>query len=263
MLHRLGNLYAFLFGWPALAKIHKGLLYLSCRALGMLNYQSRRASGELQAIALGIAGKRTPVVFDVGANEGHWTADVLAMCPEARIHAFEPQQRLAAKVAAAQPAVKVNHMGLGDVVGTLELADYAAGGGSSHASLLKGVIDGIHHGEVKYTSVPVGTVDNYCAEHGIDHIDFLKIDVEGFENKVLAGAQRMLSERKIGVIQFEFNEMNVVGRTFLNDFFVRLSDSHELHRLLPHGLLRLKRGSHWLNEQFVFQNVIALPRARS
>ena len=260
MLRRFGDLYAWLFGWPALSRAHKAMFYFSARALGLYNYASPRITGEHRAITLGVAGKDAPVVFDVGANEGDWTAEVIAIRPLARVHAFEPQARLAARIATAHPQAKVNNMGLGDAPGTLELADYSEHTGSQHASFLKGVIDGIHQGTPRYTAVVVGTIDAYCDEHGIDHIDLLKVDVEGFEIKVFHGARRMLSERRVNVIQFEFNEMNLVGRTFLDDFFASLSPTHDLHRLLPHGLLRLHPRSHWPNEQFVYQNIIALRR---
>lgn len=256
----LGNVYAWLFGWPMLARLHKGLFYLSGRALGLLNYQSLRLSGERLAIALGTGGRERPVVFDVGANEGGWVAEVLALRPDARIHAFEPQARLAAGISASQPKVVVNSVALGDAPGTLELADYEGHAGSQHASLLDGVIDGIHRGVARYTKVPVATLDAYCNEREIEHIDLLKIDVEGFEIKVLQGARRMLSERRLGTIQFEFNEMNTVNGTFLDQFFTALAATHDLYRLLPHGLVQLHRGSHWFNEQFVFQNIVALQR---
>jgi FkbM family methyltransferase len=253
-----GDLYAYVLGWPVLARLHKGLYYLSARALGLHNFVSPSVSGEAMAIRLGVGRNPTPVVFDVGANEGHWLADVLARAPMAAIHAFEPQALLATRIAAKHHGVTVNNMALGDAPGSLDLCDYAEHAGSQHASLLKGVIDGIHRGETRYTRVPVGTLDDYCADKGIDRIDLLKIDVEGFELKVLQGARRMLKEGRIETIQFEFNEMNVVGRSFLNDFFSLLQGSHQLYRLLPHGLLPLRAGGHWMNEQFIFQNIVAL-----
>lgn len=206
----------------------------------------------------GVAGKTTPIVFDVGANEGQWVKDMLAICPSARIHAFEPQKTLAAQIAATHPSVTVNNMALGDAAGTLELFDYADQPGSQHASLLVGVIDGIHRGYTKSEKVSIGTLDDYCAQHHVDYIDLLKIDVEGFELKVLQGAKRLLEENRVDVIQFEFNEMNVVAKTFMRDFFACLSSSHQLYRLLPHGLLPLSPTQIWLNEQFVFQNIVAL-----
>jgi hypothetical protein len=54
--------------------------------------------------------------------------------------------------------------------------------------------------------------------------------------------------------------MNVAGRTFLRDFMDYLGDAFTFHRLLPHGLLKLNANSYWLNEQYVFQNLIAIRR---
>ena len=39
----------------------------------------------------------------------------------------------------------------------------------------------------------------------------------------------------IDLIQFEFNEMNVVSRRFLSDFIELLGPRYELFRLLPDG----------------------------
>lgn len=254
----VGDIYALLFGWPWLAKLHLAGFYLCARALGLHNYSAARISGERIAIRLGVGARPAPIVFDVGANQGQWLAEVLACCPSACIHAFEPQASLAEQIAKKYPGVMVNNLALADEAGTLALYDYSSHEGSQHATLLKGVIDGIHHGTAQHVQVPVGTVDEYCTQSGIERIDLLKVDVEGFELKVLQGARRMLEEQRVDVIQFEFNEMNVLSRAFLSDFASCLQGSHQLYRLLPHGLLPLRVGGHWINEQFVFQNIVAL-----
>jgi FkbM family methyltransferase len=258
MLDRLGTLYAMLLGWPGLARLHKAALYFSMRALGIYNHQSSTVSGEAQALRRVLVGRTAPVVFDVGANEGHWTAEVLALCPDAHIHAFEPQEQLAKHIAKLHPGVFVNNLALGAEAGSLELHDYADRAGSPHASLLAGVIDGLHHGRARKVQVVVGTVDNYCLERSIERIDLLKVDVEGFERQVLEGARRMIEGGCVQAVQFEFNEMNVVGRTFMADFVALLGPHYECYRLLPHGLLRLQPGAHWINELFAFQNILAL-----
>ena len=43
--------------------------------------------------------------------------------------------------------------------------------------------------------IPMVTADQFCSDQGIDHIDLLKIDVEGFEMGVLEGASEVLKRR--------------------------------------------------------------------
>ncbi len=65
----------------------------------------------------------------------------------------------------------------------------------------------------------------------------------------------MLSNGKIEVIQFEFNEMNVVSRTFLKDFYDILSN-YDLCRLDSNKLIPLFKYES-KNEIFQFQNFLA------
>lgn len=44
----------------------------------------------------------------------------------------------------------------------------------------------------KSTQVAVRTLDDFVREHNIKSINFMKIDVEGFESEVLRGNQQML-----------------------------------------------------------------------
>src|SRR6185295_8952682 len=153
--------------------------------LGIHNFSSPAVSGETRIVHQRVPRNGAPVVFDVGANNGDWSATVLKTNKLAKIHAFEPQRSLAAHIAATYPEIAVNNLAVGESAGELGLYDYADHPGSQHASLLKGVIDTIHGGTPRVTKVAVVTLDDYCREHRVDHIDFLKIDVEGFELAVL------------------------------------------------------------------------------
>ena len=183
---------------------------------------------------------------------------ILRIAPDACVHAFEPQSLLVERIRARTPSVAVINSAVGDSPGRLTLYDYADHAGSSHASLLRGVIEDVHRATARSSDVAVIRLDDYCRERSIEHIDLLKIDVEGFELQALRGAGELLAAGRIAAIQFEFNEMNVIGRTFLHDFAQLLGPRYALYRVLPHGLLPLQGQSHWLREQFVFQNVLAL-----
>jgi hypothetical protein len=73
----------------------------------------------------------------------------------------------------------------------------------------------------------VVTVDGYCAENDISHIDLLKIDVQGFENEVLKGCASMLSEGNIDVILTE---------VILDDIYGKSNSFYELEKhIVPYG----------------------------
>jgi len=53
--------------------------------------------------------------------------------------------------------------------------------------------------------VVANSLDSFCEEEHIDHINFLKVDVEGFELAVFRGAQRLLRDHRIDYICFEIS----------------------------------------------------------
>lgn len=80
-----------------------------------------------------------------------------------------------------------------------------------------------HSGHGPNISVPVTTLDKYMDEQNIDCADLLKVDVDGYETRLFAGASRALKGRRIKAILCEFS-----------DFWLRYigSSPHELHRML-------------------------------
>ena len=55
--------------------------------------------------------------------------------------------------------------------------------------------------------VPVTTLDAHAKAERLLHIDFLKIDVEGFELGVLRGARELLGEKRIDLIMLEIGDV--------------------------------------------------------
>jgi hypothetical protein len=147
---------------------------------------------------------------------------------------------------------------VGAIPGPAVMFDHLEGEGTFHGSLVKGVIETVHHDNSREIPVAVTTIDTLMAELSIDRIHLLKIDVEGFEAEVLRGARCAIRDKKIDLIQFEFNEMNTVSRVFVSDL-VDLLSGYRLHRLLGNGdLLDISSVPILRRELFGYQNLVAL-----
>jgi hypothetical protein len=51
--------------------------------------------------------------------------------------------------------------------------------------------------------VPAVRLCEYCADHSVEEIDFLKIDIEGHELAALKGLSHLLSQRRVKAIYIE------------------------------------------------------------
>jgi FkbM family methyltransferase len=252
----LGDVYVFFFGRPFFEKFNKGLFYISSRGLGIRNYTSSKASGEQYVCNNYIANIAAPLVFDIGANKGDWSKCVIKNNPNSIIHLFEPSTANSKYLNNLQGNVTINYVALGSNSGTMLLHDYEDNIGSEHASLLDGVINGLHKKSSIGQKIDVITLDEYCLKNKISFIDFIKIDTEGYEYQVLLGATETL--KKVKFLQFEFNEMNTIGRVFFRDFFEMLSSEFDIYRMLPAGLIHIENYSPLYCEQFSFQNILAV-----
>jgi len=253
--------YSYLFSRRIFFKWNRALFYAAVRGMGLLNYKNNIASGEHRFLKELLLATPNPTILDVGANEGAYAAEVAAMNHQARVFAFEPHpatyQRLS-KCSAASKNITAINAACGSTPGEMVLYDYSGSAGSEHASLHAGVIEELHKGESEKHTVNVISLDNFAAEHDISLIHLLKIDTEGHELEVLKGAGKLLRESRIKAIQFEFNEMNIVSRVFLRDFY-ELLPNYKFHRMLRDELVPLNPYSPLSCELFTFQNIVALP----
>ena len=108
-------------------------------------------------------------------------------------------------------------------------------------------------------TAPCSKLDAAAAELGFAKIDLLKIDTEGHELAVLQGAKQLLERGAIDVIQFEFNEMNVISRVYMRDFMQLLAD-FRFFRLLPTGAMPMDAYDPRVMEIFAFQNIACVRR---
>ena len=152
-------------------------------------------------------------VFDVGANVGELTLLFSRFVGEAgSVHAFEPSgagfERLSAVCRAASLRnVRLNRLALAEKEGDVSLHVYADEYLSWTTRAMRPLENyGINVKPLTTEDVPATTVDLYCEGNGVERIDLLKIDVEGAELQVLMGAERVLRERRVRCLTFEFGQ---------------------------------------------------------
>ena len=121
-------------------------------------------------------------VVDVGANIGDFAIQAARMCPAGRVLAVEPVRSAGEMIEA--------HARLNDVtnvewvwaaMSSSEGEGEAAPAGSPYA-----------HGAAALQRVKVKTLSGLMVEHGLDHIDLLKLDCEGAEWDILPAAESVL-----------------------------------------------------------------------
>jgi FkbM family methyltransferase len=191
------------------------------------------------AASLKRQGRTSPVVLDVGANEGDFAAAVLALLPEARLVCFEPHPRTAARLAARfadRQSVVIRDVAVSDRPGGLALHDYQGGEGSAHASLLADTFTDVYAAASVSFDVDVVALDDMLVALDIERVDLVKIDVEGSERAVLVGMKRALAAGRIDRIQFEFNAHNALTGLTLHEVG-RLLAGFDLYKILPNGLV--------------------------
>jgi FkbM family methyltransferase len=167
-----------------------------------------------QKLVADIASAGRPgVVFDVGANVGETVAIYRALFPSARIHAFEPLPKAYRQLVVAAHAAgntQVNQLALHDAKGVRKFLSNR-GGANQTSSFLPPAQD-VHHAFPahvfqldKVIDVKVSTLDDYCSEHSVEHIDVLKLDTQGTELDILRGAQKLIDRRAITLMYIEIS----------------------------------------------------------
>ena len=147
--------------------------------------------------------KLNPVIFDIGANHGELSSSFLKLFPSSIIHAFEPTPSCCEsllKIKRHNENFNFHEFAIGDKD---EQKDFNFSNYTTISSFLDLKENGDNKTNVK--EINVRAIDSVASELGIDHIDLLKIDTQGYDLKVLNGAQNMLKDRKIGAILIELS----------------------------------------------------------
>jgi FkbM family methyltransferase len=150
--------------------------------------------------------KKNPVIFDIGAHEGESIERFKKLFKNPIIHSFEPQLQSFKILRSKKENEKIflNNFGLGSKKEKKELFINSNTASSSYLNIdnkdkfFKSVKT------TKKELTKIDTFDNYFNNSKIDFVDFVKIDVQGFEEDVLRGAIKSLDKVKLIEVEIVF-----------------------------------------------------------
>lgn len=158
--------------------------------------------------------KKGDITVDIGANIGMFSVYLsLVVGDRGQVYAFEPVRdtyhRMLENLAINRcENVLPYRQAVSNKVGKSTMNIFPEGYGAWNT------FGRPNFGEIKPVgkeNVPTTTVEHFCRQNKISNIDFLKIDVEGYEKDVLEGAKRMLASNKIKYLSFEISEIPLKG----------------------------------------------------
>lgn len=209
-----------------------------------------------------LQNKKDLVIFDVGANIGKYSLLLHeTFGARAKIYSFEPSEQTYSEMmlnVSGVPTIQPFNLGLGNQRETVTL--YKDSPHSPIASVYKRDLE---HAGIDLNiaeQIQLTTLDEFCQDQSIRYIDYLKLDVEGHELKVLQGAESMLAKGSIDFIQFEFGGCNISSRTFFIDFYQLLHKDYHIYRIVKDGLFEITR---YLETYEVFDTTNFLAKRRN
>jgi FkbM family methyltransferase len=143
------------------------------------------------------------VVYEIGAHIGVWTVFLARRLSRGEVHAFEPDDenrgQLQANLALnAVRNVTVHGIAIGDRSGTAAFAVYPDDRDARHSLVPT-------EGHDRVIEVATLRLDDVPGRLGIPEPTALKIDVEGAEGLVVAGATALLERPALRLIYLEFH----------------------------------------------------------
>ncbi len=171
--------------------------------------------------------QNSSIIFDVGANNGQSIEKFSKLFPNSHIHSFEPvlsEYGLLKKKYGSQNNIYLNNFALGEIEGSKKLNITQKTETSSFNNINLGT-EWLKTRSKEYNvsqdnfvkkidEVKIITLDGYCLKNSINNIDILKIDTQGYEDKVLEGSINMIKKGNIKVIITEIILDDVYDKNF-------------------------------------------------
>jgi FkbM family methyltransferase len=158
-----------------------------------------------------------PVIVEAGAHDGTTTVEMANYWPLASIHAFEPIPSAAAevrrKIDKFGSRIQCHQLALGERESVVLM--HVSGDGSSGSCQSSSVLaptaaqtrefPSIHFGNTE--RVTVVPLDSWAEAHGVPQVDFMWLDMQGYELVALAGSKKLLAN--VSAIHMEVSNVRL------------------------------------------------------
>jgi FkbM family methyltransferase len=178
-----------------------GLKQILRAAVNRVGFDVIRLNRSPRETLLGLSREKFSVIIDVGANQGQFAQMITDFFPDAEIYCFEPLDgpffELSSWAETRRGRVHCFQLALGEQVGEMEMHLHEE---HTPSSSLLAATDTCHElypqTEAEHlTTIKVSTLDQELDEvlKSVSGKVLLKLDVQGFEDRVLKGGGSVLS----------------------------------------------------------------------
>ncbi len=177
----------------------------------------RKINRTLDRAIKSIIKKENPIIFDIGAHEGESIKRFKNLFKNPIIHSFEPQLqtfKVLENRNKNDANVFLNNFGLGSIKEKREIFVNSDTATSSYLNIdnKNNFFRSVNTNRKEQTKID--TFDNYFDDLKIDLIDFVKIDVQGFEEDVLTGAVKSLDNVQLIEVEIVFVDLYEKSSSF-------------------------------------------------
>jgi FkbM family methyltransferase len=159
-----------------------------------------------------LTSSRIQTVLDIGANTGQFAQMIVFACPQLKaLHSFEPLadcQALLQQALSGDSRHFIHDFGLGDKDEAL-LFNHAEFTPCSSLLTPNLILTQDHPGagRIKKETVQIRSLDGWASEVTLDQEILVKIDVQGYEDRVIQGGVKTLKRARFVIVEVPFHQL--------------------------------------------------------
>ena len=150
-------------------------------------------------------------ILDIGANEGQFADKIHTLFPSSVIYGFEPIPEtfaLLQKNFKDVKQLKAINLALGDTTGEVSFNKNEYSASSSLLPLSENHVENFYYAvKTDPIKVKMDTLENVLSKEKIDFPMLIKIDVQGFEDKVIKGGIEVIKKADLVLCEVSFVEL--------------------------------------------------------